>query len=37
MGRGAIDFSGNVAYGLEAAEASLGRSKESRIKTGIGS
>ena len=35
--RRGIEFSGNVAYGLEVAEASLGRSKKSRIKTGLGS
>lgn len=35
--RRALEFSGNVAYGLEIAEASLGRSKKSRIKTGLGS
>lgn len=35
--RRAIDFSGNVAYGLDVAEASLGRSRKSRIKTGLGS
>ena len=35
--RRALEFFGNVAYGLEVAEASLGRSKKSRIKTGLGS
>lgn len=35
--RRTIDYSGNVAYGFEVAEASLGKSKKSRIKTGLGS
>lgn len=35
--RRTIEFSGNAAYGFEVAEASLGRSRKSRIKTGLGS
>ena len=31
-----MEFFENVAYGLESAEASLGRSKKSRIQTGLG-
>ena len=34
--RKTIDCSGNVAYGFAVAEASLGRNRRNRIKTGLG-